>query len=200
MILTNATIINSDEILESRTIIIDEISGLIKSITKALQEGTDEKVIDCKNMWLFPGLIDIHVHLRDLNQSQKEDFTSGSQAAIHGGYTTLFDMPNKQPPINNQLFFQKVQKLAENISIADIYNYVLIDDHLLSESFNWTFGKIFFGGTTATTGVEYEILDKINHLQEKFFAIHAEDKDEIVANSSKIIQKIIIGFVHLMQN
>ena len=185
MILTNATIINSDKILESHTVTVDEQSGLIKSITNDLQDVKDERVIDCKNMWLFPGLIDIHVHLRDLSQSQKEDFNTGSQAAIHGGYTTLFDMPNKQPPINNQLFFQKVQKLSESITTADIYNYVLIDEQLLSESFNWTFGKIFFGGTTATSGVEYDIFDKINHLQEKFFAIHAEDKNEIIANSSK---------------
>lgn len=183
MILANATIINPDEILERKHIVIDEETGHVKHILSDVT-GNNQQVIDCKNMWLFPGLIDIHVHLRDLKQSNKEDFTTGSQAAVHGGYTTLFDMPNKQPPINNQLYFQQVRKLSESISIADIYNYVLVDEQLLSESFNWTFGKIYFGGTTATSGVEYDILNKLNLLQEKFFAIHAEDKEEIIHNES----------------
>ena len=112
MILTNATIINPDFILESQNIQINEITGIISKISPDSIEN-DEAVFDCKDMWLFPGLIDIHVHLRDLNQSNKEDFVTGSQAAVHGGFTTLFDMPNKNPPINNHLFNQKLQSFVK---------------------------------------------------------------------------------------
>ena len=181
LILSNASIINRDFILERKNIVIDEPKGNISKILDDLP-SSDEKVIDCKNRWLFPGLVDIHVHLRDLGQQNKENFVTGSQAAIHGGFTTVFDMPNKIPPINNQLFFQKVRKLAESINQTDIYSYVLVDDHLLAESFNWIYGKIIFGGTTAFSGVEYSILEKVNQLQEKFIAIHAEDKNEIARN------------------
>ena len=187
MILTNATIINPDFILESQNIQINEITGIISKISPDSIEN-DEAVFDCKDMWLFPGLIDIHVHLRDLNQSNKEDFVTGSQAAVHGGFTTLFDMPNKNPPINNQLFYQKVQALAKKIPEVDIYHFVLVDDQLLNENFNWTFGKIFFGGTTATAGVEYSILEKVNLLQEKFFSIHAEDA-KIIQKNEKLFSK-----------
>ena len=58
----------------------------------------------------------------------------------------------------------------------------LVDNQLLAERFDWTYAKIYFGGSTATEGVEYDILDKVNDLQEKFFAIHAEDKAQIVRN------------------
>src|SRR4030042_5931490 len=47
----------------------------------------------------LPGLIDIHVHLRDPGQTQKEDFYTGTSAALSGGITTVFDMPNNLKPI-----------------------------------------------------------------------------------------------------
>lgn len=182
MILTNATIINPDFILEGHHIVIDEKNGIITKILEDIPNSSDQNIFDCKNMWLFPGLVDIHVHLRDFEQRNKEDFNTGSQAALHGGFTTVFDMPNKIPSINNQLMYQKARIMAERITTTDIYSYVLVDDQLLSESFNWTYGKIIFGGTTASSGVEYSILNQVNLLQEKFIAIHAEDRDEIVRN------------------
>jgi dihydroorotase (multifunctional complex type) len=49
----------------------------------------------------FPGLIDAHVHLRDMDLSYKEDFATGTRAAARGGYTTVLDMPNTQPPTDS---------------------------------------------------------------------------------------------------
>src|SRR5207245_3989337 len=49
----------------------------------------------------FPGMIDAHVHLRDLDLSYKEDFTSGTAAAAAGGFTTVLDMPNTIPPTDS---------------------------------------------------------------------------------------------------
>lgn len=61
---------------------------------------------------ILPGLIDPHVHLRDPGQTQKEDFYSGTQAALAGGYTTVIDMPNNATPITT------AQRLEEKIAIA----------------------------------------------------------------------------------
>ena len=60
----------------------------------------------------LPGLIDIHVHLRDPGQTQKEDFYSGTAAALAGGFTTVLDMPNNAIPITN------LERLKEKIQIA----------------------------------------------------------------------------------
>lgn len=60
----------------------------------------------------LPGLIDIHVHLRDPGQTQKEDFTSGTSAALAGGFTTVVDMPNNATPITS------IERLDEKITIA----------------------------------------------------------------------------------
>ena len=51
------------------------------------------------NKVIIPGLIDPHVHLRDPGQTHKEDFYTGTSAALAGGYTTILDMPNNRLPI-----------------------------------------------------------------------------------------------------
>lgn len=69
----------------------------------------------------FPGLIDIHVHLRDPGETKKEDFRSGSRAAVSGGFTYLLDMPNNKPAptISLDTLSQK-KKEAKEKAICDI--------------------------------------------------------------------------------
>ncbi|MHA1326274.1 MAG: dihydroorotase [Promethearchaeota archaeon] len=62
------------------------------------EKNLDGKEIDCSGKIILPGIIDIHAHLRDLGQSYKETFLSGSQAAAFSGITTVFNMPNTIPP------------------------------------------------------------------------------------------------------
>jgi dihydroorotase len=47
----------------------------------------------------LPGLVDVHVHLREPGQTDKEDFDTGTRAALAGGFTTVLDMPNNALPI-----------------------------------------------------------------------------------------------------
>jgi dihydroorotase (multifunctional complex type) len=70
----------------------------IKSISKRRPTSTPDSKIDAKGLIALPGLIDVHVHLRDLEFSYKETFETGTRAAAAGGYTTVFDMPNSRPP------------------------------------------------------------------------------------------------------
>jgi len=85
-------------------------TGKIEGIYKAGTEPKSEEVIDCDGNYILPGIIDIHVHLRDLDQSQKENFASGTRAAAAGGVTTVVDMPNSQPPtINREVLDRKFE-------------------------------------------------------------------------------------------
>src|SRR5438045_3011663 len=61
----------------------------------------------------LPGLIDIHVHLRTPGQEAKEDFSTGTKAAIAGGFTTVFDMPN------NKVSITTGERLNDKIQLAD---------------------------------------------------------------------------------
>ncbi len=74
-------------------------AGKIEGIYKHGEEPQQRDVIDCRGLYILPGLIDIHVHLRDLKQTDKEDYESGTMAAAAGGVTTVVDMPNSDPPV-----------------------------------------------------------------------------------------------------
>ena len=84
----------------------DEISdvlienGVITRVEKEIRVK-DAQVIDAKGCYVMPGIIDMHVHLRDPGQTYKEDIESGSKAAAKGGVTTLVAMPNTKPVIDS---------------------------------------------------------------------------------------------------
>lgn len=73
---------------------------VIQKIGKGLNEKADQ-VLDAKGCYVMPGLIDLHVHLRDPGQEYKEDIQTGAQAAAKGGFTTIVAMPNTKPIIDN---------------------------------------------------------------------------------------------------
>jgi len=76
------------------------------------------KTIDVKGKVTLPGLIDAHVHLRDLELSYKEDFFTGTCAAAAGGFTTVLDMPNTQPPTNTpKRLKEKIQRAKNQVMV-----------------------------------------------------------------------------------
>lgn len=67
-----------------------------------------------------PGLIDMHVHFREPGQEAKEDFLSGSKAAVAGGFTTVATMPNTSPVVDNAALVRAMIKRAEEVGIINI--------------------------------------------------------------------------------
>jgi len=82
----------------------------------------------------FPGLIDIHVHLREPGASNKEDFSTGTAAALAGGITTVFAMPNTDPPILDQASFSAAEALAEAKAYCDYGIYLGAAEHNAREA------------------------------------------------------------------
>jgi dihydroorotase len=62
---------------------------------------TGARIVDISGLWVVPGLIDLHVHLREPGQEYKEDIETGTKAAVAGGFTTICCMPNTKP-VNDQ--------------------------------------------------------------------------------------------------
>jgi len=77
----------------------------------------------------FPGLIDIHVHLREPGAEYKEDFSTGTAAALAGGITTVFAMPNTDPPILDQASFSAAAALAEAKACCNYGIYLGAAEH-----------------------------------------------------------------------
>lgn len=73
--------------------------------------------IDCvssSTMVRLPGLIDVHVHVREPGATHKEDYSSCSSAALAGGVTIICAMPNTQPAITDSTSFQLVKEVSPN--------------------------------------------------------------------------------------
>ena len=79
-----------------RDILIDK--GLIVLISEHIEASPSVPVLDCGGKAVFPGLADVHVHLREPGFSYKETVRSGAMAAAHGGFTAVCAMPNLNPP------------------------------------------------------------------------------------------------------
>jgi dihydroorotase len=82
------------------------------------QPGT--RVIEASGAILGPGLVDLHVHLREPGQTWKEDITSGSMAAVAGGFTALVAMPNTDPPIDNAKTVTEILEIGAGVGLLDI--------------------------------------------------------------------------------
>ncbi len=79
---------------EEATVVVRD--GRVEQIGKeASAEGAEE--VDCSGKYILPGLVDVHVHLREPGFEKKETIASGTLAAARGGYTTVFSMPNLNP-------------------------------------------------------------------------------------------------------
>ena len=79
-------------------ILID--NGCIKDLKKDINENADI-IIDGRGLIAAPGLVDMHVHLRDPGFTHKEDIYSGCKSAAAGGVTSLLAMPNTKPAVDN---------------------------------------------------------------------------------------------------
>jgi dihydroorotase len=124
MILKNAKIY-ADGLIHEGAFLINK--GLIQTIRFNLSEkdfrdlvekNEDKNEIDCQNRLILPGIIDIHSHLRDMGQSEKETFITGTKAAAFSGITTVFNMPNTKPPaINTEQIKKWIKKAESNIYV-----------------------------------------------------------------------------------
>ena len=120
MILKNALLFVNGSLQDGALLIINgKIISVIqnnsKNNIKSIQSKNEDKIeIDCEKRIILPGIIDIHSHLRDMEQSEKETFSSGTLAAAFSGITTVFNMPNTIPPAINAKQVKKWMVKAEN--------------------------------------------------------------------------------------
>ncbi len=89
----------SQNIDEVRDVLL--VDGLVASVAAGLDAPEDARAIDCSGCVVTPGLIDVHVHLREPGDEHKETIATGATAAAAGGFTAICAMPNTDPPIDD---------------------------------------------------------------------------------------------------
>jgi dihydroorotase len=94
--------------------------GRIAALLGATQAFEAAQVVDVGDHEVIPGLVDTHAHFRDPGYTHKEDIESGTRAAAAGGVTTVFDMPNVDPPTNTAARLRAHLENAARKTIIDI--------------------------------------------------------------------------------
>lgn len=141
--------------------------GRIKKAAKSVRSQSAE-VIDAKGKWVMPGLVDLHVHLRDPGQTDKEDVESGSLAAAAGGFTSIVAMGNTKPVIDNVDEYSYVMNKAKTLSSIHIYQ-----------------------AGTLTKGMEGKELSDIRGMAEAGCIVFSEDGKSVM-NSSVCLRAMTV--------
>ena len=95
--------------------------GIVAEVGKVTTATNAETVIDAAGLIVTPGLIDMHIHLREPGDEEEETIASGSAAAVAGGFTSVVCMPNTNPPIDNEATVDFVYRQAEFAGKANVF-------------------------------------------------------------------------------
>ena len=169
----------------------------IKKIGKI--ELNSSKVYDATDKVVLPGIIDTQVHFREPGSTDAEDLESGSRAAVLGGVTALFEMPNTNPPTSNLVEFDKKLQAAKNRMHSNYAFYFgATPDNTnqlaqLKDVEGCCGVKLFAGSSTGNLLVDKEAdIEKVISSSDRIVSIHSEDED-IIKLRKKFIKK---GDVH----
>ena len=97
--------------------------GVIQAIGTAFDPNLFDEVFDAKGQLITPGLVDVHVHLREPGFEYKETIKTGSQAAARGGFTTVCAMPNLNPVPDTVEKFEKIQAIIKSDAVVKVLQY-----------------------------------------------------------------------------
>ena len=119
LLIKNGRVIDpANDLDKSADVLVEK--GKITKVARAIKEKAD-KVIDAKGLLVTPGLIDLHVHLRDPGDDEEETIASGSAAAVAGGFTSIACMPNTDPTIDNEATVEYVHRQATAAKKANVF-------------------------------------------------------------------------------
>lgn len=123
-LLKNGTLIDyKTNTFEKKDILIED--DKIKKIENRITEEAD-KVIDCTNLNIIPGMIDMHSHLREPGFEHKETIETGSKSAVCGGFTTICPMPNTKPTPDSAIVLKKIIDEAKRVNLCNVLPYASV--------------------------------------------------------------------------
>ncbi len=101
--------------------VLEISSSMTEEEVSVKAQGEAVDTVDGKGKFVFPGLIDVHTHLREPGQEDKEDILSGSRAAVRGGFTTILAMANTQPVIDSRALVEYVRMQGDRAGFAHVH-------------------------------------------------------------------------------
>ncbi len=173
-------------------------NGIVKEISKEINKTADE-IIDCTDLFIIPGMIDMHCHLREPGFEHKETIETGMKSAVKGGFTTICPMPNTNPTCDSVFILQKILNEVKRVGVCNVLPYAsvtlgekgekLTDFEALKKA-----GAIAFsddGMPVVRAKIMRDALIKANSL-DTFVASHCEEKElgKGAINTGEIAEKL----------
>lgn len=189
LLIRNATLVTEGQITRQDVFIQHE---RIAAIGTNLSQTADE-TIDATGLYLLPGVIDAQVHFREPGLTHKADIASESKAAIAGGVTAYFDMPNTKPNVLTPAIQQEKYQLAAGRSWAN-YAFLLgvngenvntVIQMDLQEHLAITDDGLYFSGHGNLLADNPAMLEQLFAHCDAIIAIHSERESLIIANEEK---------------
>lgn len=182
-LITNAKVLNNGELQES-SILID--GKQVKQIAQNIEVNQDVEIIDAQGQFVAPGLVDVHVHLREPGGEHKETIATGTKAAARGGFTTVCPMPNTRPVPDDVENLSALNNIIANDAHVRVLPYASItvrqagkehvDFKALAE--NGAFAFTDDGVGVQTASMMYEAMQEAAKVNKAIVA-HCEDNSLI---------------------
>ena len=179
-------------------------NGIIKEISKGINAIADE-IIDCTNLFIIPGMIDIHCHLREPGFEYKETIETGMKSAVKGGFTSICPMPNTNPTCDSTFILQKIQDEAKRVGLCNVFPYASVTigekgEELTDFEGLKNAGAIAFsddGMPVVRAKIMRDAMIKAQNLN-TFVASHCEEKELGIGaiNAGKIAEKLNVKGVY----
>ena len=153
-----------------------------------------KEIYDAENLTVLPGCIDTQVHFREPGSTDTEDLNSGSKAAVMGGITAVFEMPNTKPPTTNFEEFDRKINIAKRMYCNHAFFFgATAENYKTLEKLKDLKGccgiKLFAGSSTGNLLVDKEDdIEIVFKHASKVVAVHSED-EEILKLRKKLIEK-----------
>lgn len=181
ILIKNGTLVDPVKLESQVTDLLIE-NGRVSKIGMNL-ESAGAEIIDAKGWLVSPGLIDMHVHLREPGREDEETIANGTRTAALGGVTTVACMPNTQPPIDNRAGVSLILAKAQQEGAVNVFPIAAITKNMAGEELT-EFGDLKAAGAVAVSddgvvvmnsevmrrALEYSIAFDLPVIQ------HAEDK------------------------
>ena len=121
ILLKNGTVIDYANKIQKKLDILIEDEKISKIAEKIDTKANEE--IDCTGLYIMPGMIDMHCHLREPGGEHKETIETGSNSAVKGGFTSICPMPNTNPTPDNQDVLKRIIDEAKRVNLCNVFPY-----------------------------------------------------------------------------
>ncbi len=120
LLIKNGRVIDPSQNIDD-TLDLLVVNGKVKEIGKGIKVQDVAEIIDAKGCYVIPGLVDMHVHLRDPGLEYKEDIVTGTRAAAAGGFTSIACMPNTSPVNDNKAITSYITTKAKKEGLVNVF-------------------------------------------------------------------------------